>query len=204
MEELDSKKYLNIDGKFKDNNLPLHNSSSSIITGWEWSFPNSEFIFGHNYPITDIISQQKVKIALFDMDGTLIDVKSKSRSPLDENDWEWWRSPEVQNVLDKCVKDGYIVAIVTNQKGISLGMVKDTEIKNKIEKLTKILNIPILALISSHDNQYRKPQPGMFKFLKELLEKNSNEIDMDSSFFVGDGAGRPKTKYRFKDHTDAD
>jgi DNA 3'-phosphatase len=57
--------------------------------------------------------------------------------------------------------------------------------------------VPISALISTEDDQYRKPRLGMFNF----LEKHAKKLDKEKFIYCGDAAGRLKPK---KDHSASD
>eukprot|EP01067_Filipodium_phascolosomae_P000742 Filipodium_phascolosomae@DN1542_c0_g1_i1.p1 len=144
-----------------------------------------------------------MKIAAFDMDGTLIKVASNKPFPLDRKDWVFW-CPDVPEKLKELHKEGFKLAIFTNQKGISTGKCKLNDILGKIDDIQQKLKIPLQAFVLTADNHFRKPCTAAWK----LMEKDWNnkvEIDIAQSFFVGDAAGRPVNKNRKKkDHSAAD
>ncbi|VDK78596.1 unnamed protein product, partial [Cylicostephanus goldi] len=72
----------------------------------------------------------------------------------------------------------------------------------KCSNLISLCN-QIQAFVSIGDGEYRKPCTGMWK---ELLEANGEvDVDVSKSLYVGDAAGRHKTKTRpKKDHSCAD
>lgn len=137
------------------------------------------------------------------MDQTLIKVNSGSKFPINESDWKFYDKNLVPKKLKELDKDGFRLGIITNQKGISLGLNTKESITNKIEQITEILNLPFQAFIAMNDDIYRKPLPGIWTFLCHYFS-NGVHPKLEESFFVGDGAGRPKNMTRFKDHTDAD
>ena len=63
--------------------------------------------------------------------------------------------------------------------------------------------IRILAALNKYD-VYRKPGTGMFDVVNALYRSKGYEIDMDSSVYVGDAAGRMAFGTRRKDHGDTD
>ena len=65
------------------------------------------------------------------------------------------------------------------------------------------LKIPYLFLAATQDDSFRKPSKGMFTYLSTTLNEDT-KIDMDTSFYCGDAAGRPATKDRKKDFSDTD
>lgn len=141
------------------------------------------------------------KIAMFDMDGTLINTKSKKTNPIDKNDWVFWNSC-IPKKLQEVKAKGYRVVIVTNQKGISLGHTTLNEIQSKIHNFSKQIGIEMSAFIATSDDEFRKPLPGIWNYIKD--KHNKTKIDRSQCFFVGDAAGRPKVGHRHKDHSDAD
>jgi bifunctional polynucleotide phosphatase/kinase len=63
--------------------------------------------------------------------------------------------------------------------------------------------IRIVAALSRSDI-YRKPNSGMFDLINKLYREKGLEIDMDTSIYVGDAAGRMAIGQRRKDHGDTD
>ena len=61
----------------------------------------------------------------------------------------------------------------------------------------------MLFVAALRSDQYRKPAVGGWEYIKNQLFSGS-KIDMPSSFYCGDAAGRPKTATRHKDFSDTD
>lgn len=61
----------------------------------------------------------------------------------------------------------------------------------------------ILAALNKYDI-YRKPNIGMFQVVEDLYRERGYEIDLESSVFVGDAAGRLGGRGVSKDHSDTD
>lgn len=183
----------------------------------EWEVIGSHLI--KKLPEEISISDSKVKIAAFDLDGTLIKTKSGGKFARGPDDWQWWN----ENIVDKLVElhnEGYIIVIFTNQ-GAVLAVPKSSKsyinLTTKLDKITQDLksngieskNLFIYASpkrpsgkksktllnLSSeelHDTM-RKPLSGMWdSFLQDLKDNGSEEIDYENSFFIGDAAGRKK------------
>jgi bifunctional polynucleotide phosphatase/kinase len=105
----------------------------------------------------------------------------------------------VPGKLKELHADGYMIAIVSNQAGISLKpdsklpaghkkryadfKVKSTSIFNQLE-------IPVSLYAATEHDIYRKPRPGMWQVLLEDHNLAPDMIDMEQSVFVGDAAGR--------------
>tara|TARA_B110000259_G_scaffold87644_1_gene102002 strand:+ start:1612 stop:2643 length:1032 start_codon:yes stop_codon:yes gene_type:complete len=127
------------------------------------------------------------KIAAFDLDGTLINPKSKSKFPKDKDDYKYAFN-NVDSKLKELMENGYKIVIFTNQNGIEKKKTSLKDIVYKIEKLFPFADY----FISDKDDLYRKPMPGMYHQFIEL-NGHPNEI-----FYVGDAAGRKE------DHSSSD
>ncbi|KAF9516397.1 hypothetical protein BS47DRAFT_1315489 [Hydnum rufescens UP504] len=132
------------------------------------------------------------KVAMFDLDGTLIRPQGGRKHPQDSNDWEWWHS-RVKAKLNDVIKDGFSVILVSNQGGFSRKNAerKMTQWKLKISQIAAQLpEVPFRVFAAGQYDFYRKPLPGTWKALERLFGDDNVEIDKYSSFFVGDAAGR--------------
>jgi len=141
-------------------------------------------------------SKRGVRVMAFDLDGTLISVKSNQdpniySPPKDRYDWKWWDSC-VPAKLQNLHNEGYKIVIFTNQSGIN-GDPKDfqkgVEIKAKIDMIIHELKIPVHAFIATAEDIYRKPSTEMWEFMVRNCIGNM-KLDTEGSLFVGDAAGR--------------
>eukprot|EP00697_Spironema_sp_BW2_P016759 gnl/Spiro4/8175_TR4308_c0_g1_i1.p1 gnl/Spiro4/8175_TR4308_c0_g1~~gnl/Spiro4/8175_TR4308_c0_g1_i1.p1 ORF type:complete len:443 (-),score=112.86 gnl/Spiro4/8175_TR4308_c0_g1_i1:13-1341(-) len=128
------------------------------------------------------------KIWAFDMDGTLINPKGKGKFPVNRADWQWWH-PNVVTKLRSAADNGFKIVIFTNQKGISTGRQRQSDITGKIEDISRELNVPLTAFIATRDDRNRKPSPAMWAFHRDHCN-GGLPIDPFDSVFVGDAAGR--------------
>jgi bifunctional polynucleotide phosphatase/kinase len=138
-------------------------------------------------------NESNIKVAGFDMDGTLIKTKSGKTFPTSYKDWKF-AFDNVKEVLQQLHKDNYKIVIFTNQAGVSLNRTDIDEITKKIKKIKKKLNIPLDALIATHKDYYRKPFTGMWDFWKKNQKKHGYTINKKESFYCGDAAGRKYKK----------
>lgn len=160
---------------------------------WQWEKKGTLFV-------GDCGTKPATKVASFDMDDTLIKVKSGAKFPKNADDWLFW-SDEVPKRLVELDKEGYKLVIFTNQNGITKGHTSAQDIQTKIQNFCETSGVKIQAFIASADDEYRKPSTTMW----DLLESTYNgkvKIDKKASFFCGDAAGR-KTKTH-KDFSDTD
>ena len=119
------------------------------------------------------LRKQKSKLAIFDVDWTLIKPKEGRRFPTDKTDWQWLRE-SVPATIKKYHRDKYRIVFLTDQsKEWKVEMIKD---------IISILDIPVIAIIAMK-KEHHKPN-------KYLFESYFTEFDKDTSFFVGDAAGR--------------
>lgn len=140
---------------------------------------------------------------MFDMDGNLITTKRGTGFARDAQDWKFFDS-RVPQKIKEYTKKGYVIVIATNQLGIAKGKAKPSDIKTKITNFTSSWGCPVAAMMACGDDIYRKPSTGMWDFYRDNLNDGIT-IDLSSSFYVGDAAGRSKGKGRKKnDHSNGD
>lgn len=128
------------------------------------------------------------KVAAFDMDSTLINVKSGAKFARNHEDWVWWHET-VPRKLEEYHQQGYRLIIFTNQGGIEKQHTKLDDIKRKCEKLIEEVNAPMFVFIATGENHFRKPATAMYDFFVENCNQNV-EIDKKQSLYCGDAAGR--------------
>jgi bifunctional polynucleotide phosphatase/kinase len=153
----------------------------------EWE-NNDSYLYGHT--TNNNINNNK-KLAMFDLDGTIIKVKSGNKFPIDENDWIFFND-NVKPKLNEYYNKNYNIIIITNQMGISKNKQDINEFKTKIENIQKELDIPLKIYISKKNDIYRKPFPTFYNLIN---------IKSKYNFYCGDAAGRKNdfndTDYKF-------
>jgi len=156
------------------------------LTGLSWSVMGTpETVHVLNSPYIEASH----KIAGFDMDGTLIETKSGNTHPKDRSDWKWW-SPAVKITLQKLINRGFKIVIFTNQGGIKKNAGKGTQLRGKIIDICQDFGYPIQVLMAEDKDVNRKPQTTMWDLMVNHLN-GGVPVDLDSSFYIGDAAGRP-------------
>lgn len=143
-------------------------------------------------PITSVFEGNKVKIAFFDADSTLRISRSGSVSANAADDVIIL--PNVANEIARLNKEGFIVAIVSNQGGIAQGYVT-AEIADAALKYTadQIRAENSKALVHYFDyaegsDDLRKPNVGMAQELIRRLKASGLEVDLKKSMMIGDSA----------------
>lgn len=206
-----------IPGGNKSNNAILTASKSpSFYNNWR-TVPH----LISNVPLeTSLEDHHKppVKVAAFDLDGTLVQTKSGHTFTRGPNDWKLWKSPHQQESMvvpkiRQLIDQGYVIVIFTNQGAVSLSQPNSKSyvlFRERVNNLVRFISQhidhfnPIVfgspkkpAKFKGHDDKFitmRKPQTGMWKQLLRVV----GEVDLANSFYVGDAAGR------VGDHLDSD
>lgn len=132
---------------------------------------------------------ENVKLAMFDLDHTLICPKSKNKFAKNKNDWQFMYGTTVIDTINLYIQKGYLIVIISNQAGLN----NDNKINEWIEKLNDIIdkininNVNIKTnffVFASLKHDYnRKPNVNM-------LTKYFNNINIKKSFYCGDACGR--------------
>lgn len=152
-------------------------------------------------------SANPIKVAAFDLDGTLVQTKLQNvkfaRGP---SDWKWFNEYVVPT-LERLHQEKHLLVIFTNQGGVVPGPQSKLYMNfiGRLDQISSELTVPIsiFALpkrpavkkgqtLSSevlHVNM-RKPQTGMWDALSQMLLESGHSIDREASYFVGDAAGR--------------
>ena len=139
--------------------------------------------------------EPNVNLASFDFDGTLSVPKSGGVFPKNGLDYQLLddRLPQFINRLDM-----HRFVIFSNQGGVKNGKTKLADVQSRFEGILKELgSTPCLIMAAGDYNHYRKPNSGMFELFSTKYNGQA-VVDRNSSFFVGDAAGRKQ------DHSDAD
>ncbi|KAF1849978.1 PNK3P-domain-containing protein [Cucurbitaria berberidis CBS 394.84] len=148
---------------------------------------------------TQGVTEGKRRVAAFDFDSTLIKPASGKTFGRDATDWKWWDS-SVPGKLKELHEQGFLIAIVSNQGGISLKPDPKTvksdqkrlaDFKGKVSAVLNQLDLPIYVYAATARDQYRKPRTGMWQELVEDYDLDSaSSVDLENSLFVGDAGGR--------------
>lgn len=105
-----------------------------------------------------------LKIAAFDLDGTIIATKSGKSFPTDNDDWKM-NFNEVIPAIKKLSLKGYKIVIFSNQKGVGSYCPNILPFQKKVEKIIELINTPIQVFVALREDIYRKPAPGMWDAL---------------------------------------
>ena len=143
------------------------------------------------------------KIAMFDMDGNLINTKSGKTHAQRASDWMWF-DDSVPAKLKEYASNNYVIVIASNQKGVSTGATKLHDLFDKVMDFSTQFDFPLAVMLATHEDIFRKPCIGMWEYYRDNLN-DGLEISLADSFYVGDAAGREKGNGREKkDHGHGD
>lgn len=123
------------------------------------------------------------KLAMFDLDFTLIKPKSKNIIPKNIDDWMFLYDNVIE-ILKEYQNKGYCIIIVSNQL--------KTEKKDLIKKTKNIFkntDLEFTVFYATEKNKYRKPNCEIFD---EFIIPNIEDKISKNSFFCGDACGREK------------
>lgn len=126
-------------------------------------------------------------LALFDVDWTITFAQKKLFPHWAPDDIELL--PGRQKILEQIIKMGYTLIFVTNQLVKGTTSKSDVNRMERVERITNFmskLSLPCMVFIATGDDNYRKPNIGIWEKIKEIVPK------IDYSFFVGDFLGRPQ------------
>lgn len=166
-------------GRRYSHNYPPLNT----LAGW-WSQDSNGLLI---YEMRGFYSHRRV--AAYALDNTIIKTKSGESFPVDQYDWVF-TSPNVRPRLHANYKNDINNVIMSNQYGIRNGKQNKDEWMAMIEQVTAALGVPMYVIAATEDNDYRKPNTGMWDYYTCTL----NQFLITSLFeslYVGDAAGRP-------------
>lgn len=172
----------------------------------DWrSVEDSVVVLQHNVtPLPNNTGESSFKIAGFDFDDTLVRKHDNTLA-----------FPSVMDKLRELHCNGYQLAIFSNEaldhlkspKGIESILTKKLK---RLEHFVKQVDVPFHVFVATRYDRYRKPStsdalkkkpPGgneMWLLMVEMLGLTPEDIDMESSIYVGDSAGG------LRDFSDAD
>lgn len=136
--------------------------------------------------------KKEVKIAFFDADDTLRFAPSGMVTANGEKDV--FLLPRVAERIKELKRKGYLIAIVSNQSGVSLGKVS-FEVADKALRYTMELietKYPGLKIDyydfaeNGKDDLFAKPNKGMAVYLENLLKHQGIQINWNESMMIGD------------------
>jgi bifunctional polynucleotide phosphatase/kinase len=139
-----------------------------------------------------------LRLAFFDLDGTLITSKTGKRWSIDGDDWVFQGS--VPSTLQKYADEGWTLVIITNQSEWNKNTGPRTKCEAVLGELFRVNGWSPWCLVATgkpSETVYRKPGRGLYD---ELL----NELDMphvSEVFMCGDAVGVTATRaeYRWSD-----
>lgn len=133
---------------------------------------------------------KKTSICFLDLDGTLINTKSKKQFPIDKDDWEL--NLKTLTYVKSLKSQGFKIVLVTNQAGIESGLVIEKEFKQKLKNIQLSIGFFFddIVIAKKKTSLYRKPHSSLLR--RRLLLKFGWQIDRDTSIMIGDAENKNK------------
>lgn len=194
----------------------LNNSNPTFASNW--TIKQTFLIQNISIKYGDTKAVSLIKVAAFDLDGTLISTKSGGTFSKGPSDWKWWND-KVLDKLKDLYNNNYLIVIFSNQGGVVAtpssksylnftaklnSIAEELKAHNILERIliyaapkkpsVKSRNSSISTISEEMHAKMRKPETGMWDTFLLDLKKNgiTQDIDYMDSFFVGDAAGRSK------------
>ena len=100
-------------------------------------------------------------------------------------------------ITDRC---RYLIAILSNQAGISMNSASKTvnsdkkrlaDFKQRVKNVLTQLDLPIVLYAATDKDKFRKPRTGMWdKLLEAQGLTRQGDVELETCYFVGDAGGR--------------
>ncbi|MBU1107105.1 MAG: HAD-IIIA family hydrolase [Candidatus Riflebacteria bacterium] len=135
-------------------------------------------------------SEKVLCVGFFDADSTLREAHSKKSSPHGKHDVMIYR--HAAEKLRALSEAGWLLAIVSNQAGISLGYITKAEVEEAMQETIREF-AALGAIFGYYDyaenyDENRKPANEMAWRLERKLHQVKRKINWKDSFMVGDAA----------------
>jgi bifunctional polynucleotide phosphatase/kinase len=171
--------------QFAPDSSQVDKSCDSHMTGhWQWLDTVKVYRYGSE--------RLREKVALFDLDYTLISTRSGRKFPRDENDWTWLMPPIPLKLKQLAATKEYSLVIISNQASVGKKPERERQFSTKVEFIAQSLGLPHYLYASTGNDKYRKPLTGIWDLVLTEGRKHGVEIKPEDCFYVGDAAGRPE------------
>lgn len=151
-----------------------------------------------------IPANSELDIYACDLDHTLISPNDHSQRFIQGVD-DWVLLPGVKTRLNKVAQNKQtLIVIFTNQLGVSKGQISRNTLVRRIYNVMDALEVPMVCFAATNRDGYRKPMTGMWNKLCDEVESVGSTLSLTNSIFVGDAAGRIKSKTLKKDFSCSD
>ena len=153
----------------------------------------------------ELASMGYERVVAFDMDDTLIGIKSGKKFPTGRSDWKWlFGAPE--KLRAEHARGDTKLVVFTNQLGVGKkgrDRAKEAALTGKVADLVAELGVPVQVFMAIGEDRHRKPGTGMWETMVAKYNCGVQPCLADS-LYVGDAAGRPAAPGRAKDFSCSD
>ena len=140
----------------------------------------------------ELASKGYERVVAFDMDDTLIAIKSGKKFPTGRSDWKWvFGAPE--KLRAEHARGDTKLVVFTNQLGVTKkgrDRAKEDVLRGKVADVVAELGVPVQVFMAIGEDTYRKPCTGMWG---TMVAKYNCGVQprLADCLYVGDAAGRP-------------
>ena len=134
------------------------------------------------------IPDGKAKVYIYDLDHTVIVPTGGKKFSNSSDDWKFFKNAK-KGIQAYNADPTHITFIVSNQNGLN-NEARIQMFKDKVEKILKQLDIPIMLFAAIEKDVYRKPNDGIMRHHIVPVLQSLNVHHIMAVTYVGDAAGR--------------
>lgn len=131
------------------------------------------------------------RVAIFELDNVLIKKKFNSKFAVERTNWDFYH-PSIPARLKELSKTFSIIILHDCEK-IRTGKVNKVDIKNKLDDIIKIIDVPTLIYISYGHNYFSKPHTKIWDLIVKTFSTKNTKINNEQSFIISTSASRVET-----------
>ena len=135
------------------------------------------------------------KMASYGIQNTIVETREGGLFPKDDEDWQLKgdiRFDLAHNTRHIDARREARLVMFHNLMESNLDYKLDDEtldkLKNRTEAIVKAIVIPCTVLISVHQDEFQKPNTGMFDLFQQAFT-GDQKVDIDKSYYVGYASG---------------
>ena len=159
-----------------------------------WRVAQSVLQLAPSAPLLTHPRETEVRVAAFDLDGTLVVPKSGAKFAKNKSDWTWFDA-RVPDKLRELSAKGFHIVIFSNQNGVETGKTSTKDLEEKLTTILSMVGLDTTAAVfmATEKDQFRKPGRKMWDQYAHLF-LSGGAVPSKDSFYCGDAAGSKKSR----------